>query len=53
VGHHGRFAARELERLPPLHRDLFDRMLAAQARAEGMALMTVDPVLARYGVRRV
>ena len=29
--------AREAARLPPLHRDPFDRMLVAQARAEGIA----------------
>ena len=38
-----------LERLPPLHRDPFDRILIAQARAEGMHLVTVDAQVARYG----
>ncbi len=41
----------ELESLPPLHRDPFDRMLVAQARAERMAVATVDPMLRRYGVK--
>jgi PIN domain nuclease of toxin-antitoxin system len=36
--------------LPPVHRDPFDRLLVAQAHAEGLALVTADPALARYGV---
>lgn len=41
--------------LPWLHRDPFDRMLVAQARAEGVTLITVDEQVAAYGspVRRV
>ena len=35
--------------LPLLHRDPFDRMLVAQARSEGMMLVTKDPAVARYG----
>ena len=42
--------ARELEALPLLHRDPFDRMLIAQARAENMTLLTVDSQIARYDV---
>lgn len=34
--------------LPLLHRDPFDRILVAQATVEGIALLTVDPVLAQY-----
>ena len=34
--------------LPPIHRDPFDRMLVAQAIAEGVELLTVDQQLARY-----
>jgi PIN domain nuclease of toxin-antitoxin system len=34
--------------LPPLHRDLFDRMLVAQARTEGLTLVTHDPVIRSY-----
>jgi PIN domain nuclease of toxin-antitoxin system len=41
----------QLEALPPLHRDPFDRMLIAQARAEKMPLATVDPLLRGYGVK--
>ena len=37
--------------LPPHHRDPFDRMLIAQAQAEGLVLVTRDPGIPRYGVR--
>ncbi len=37
--------------LPPVHRDPFDRLLAAQALHEGLMLVTRDPVFGRYGVR--
>lgn len=39
--------------LPPHHRDPFDRMLVAQAAVEELALVTRDPVFARYGVDRI
>lgn len=41
--------------LPPIHKDPFDRMLLAQARAEGMTLLTSDALVARYpgDVRKV
>jgi PIN domain nuclease of toxin-antitoxin system len=35
--------------LPLLDRDAFDRMIAGQAIADRMILMTSDPVLKRYG----
>ena len=34
--------------LPPIHKDPFDRMLLAQAKAEGIALLTSDRFLAKY-----
>ena len=34
--------------LPALHKDPFDRILIAQAVVEGITLLTVDPVVARY-----
>lgn len=37
-------------RLPPIHRDPFDRMLIAQALAESLTLVSVDPRFASYGV---
>ena len=40
---------RTLARLPAHHKDPFDRVLAAQALAEGLTLASKDAVLARYG----
>jgi len=37
--------------LPPHHADPFDRMLIAQAQAEGLILVTRDPDIPRYGIR--
>ncbi len=34
--------------LPPIHKDPFDRLLAAQASVEGLTLLTLDAELARY-----
>ena len=34
--------------LPPLHRDPFDRLLLAQASADGLLLITADQQLATY-----
>lgn len=34
--------------LPPLHRDPFDRLVIAQATAEGVTILTADPAVARY-----
>lgn len=47
--------ALELERIPPLHRDPFDRILVCQARVESCTLLTSDEAVASYGppVRRV
>ncbi len=36
--------------LPPLHRDPFDRLLVAQARALDVPLMTADAQVLRYDV---
>lgn len=38
-------------RLPPLHKDPFDRMLVAQAMSHGLPLMTSDELLGQYGVK--
>ena len=38
----------ELERLPLLHKDLFDRMLVAQANAEGMPILSDDTAIRKY-----
>jgi len=43
----------QAHRLPPLHRDPFDRMLICQAIVHGMAILTPDPLIAQYAVRVV
>jgi PIN domain nuclease of toxin-antitoxin system len=45
--YHGQLAGQ----LPALHRDPFDRMLIAQAQAEGLILVTADEIIAQYGLR--
>ena len=45
--HHGEQAAR----LPPIHRDPFDRMLVAQAATHNMTIITRDESIARYDVK--
>jgi len=35
--------------LPPLHKDPFDRILVAQARHQGITLVTSDATVAEYG----
>jgi PIN domain nuclease of toxin-antitoxin system len=40
---------RALESLPALHRDPFDRMLVAQALADGLMMVSGDPAVARHG----
>ena len=37
-----------IDNLPDLHKDPFDRILIAQALAEGVTLLTADAQLARY-----
>jgi PIN domain nuclease of toxin-antitoxin system len=39
--------------LPHHHRDPFDRLLAAQALAEDLSIVSADPVFRRYGVTRI
>jgi PIN domain nuclease of toxin-antitoxin system len=41
----------EVRTLPMIHMDPFDRLLVAQARREGLVLMTADRTLSRYDVR--
>ena len=38
-----------VDSLPALHKDLFDRLLLAQALCEGVTLVTADSQLATYG----
>ena len=39
-----------MSELPPLHRDPFDRLLVAQARARRLQIVTADAQVARYEV---
>lgn len=41
--------ASALSDLKPIHRDPFDRILVAQAKTEGIPLLTADKTVARYG----
>ncbi len=43
--HHDKLAGE----LPLLHRDPFDRMIVAQAMIEGLAIVSSDPEIPRYG----
>ena len=43
--------AEQAAMLPVHHRDPFDRMLIAQAQAEGLVLVTRDAHIRRYGIR--
>ncbi|HSO81522.1 type II toxin-antitoxin system VapC family toxin [Thiocapsa sp.] len=42
-----------VETLPPHHRDPFDRLLVAQARQEGLTLVSSDTAFDAYGVTRI
>jgi len=39
--------------LPEIHSDPFDRMLIAQAQAEGLEIITADSEISKYGIRLV
>ncbi len=43
----------EISGLPPIHRDPFDRILIAQATAEGLSLVTTDREIPRYASKRL
>ncbi len=40
--------AAAVDLLPPIHADPFDRILIAQARIEGVILLTADRIVGRY-----
>ena len=42
-----------LLKLPPIHKDPFDRLLAAQCVAERLSLVTADPVLQQYPIQSI
>ncbi len=39
--------------MPFHHKDPFDRLLAAQAKEEGLSIISADPIFAKYGVKRI
>ena len=43
----------QADRLPPLHRDPFDRLLVCQAIVHGLTILSPDPLVAAYPVRVV
>ena len=43
--------ALHLPRLPPLHKDPFDRMLVCQAIEQGLTLVTPDRTVRQYPIR--
>jgi PIN domain nuclease of toxin-antitoxin system len=43
----------ETEILPDHHRDPFDRMIVAQARVEGLPIVSGDPNIRRYEVETI
>ncbi len=43
----------QIDRLPKIHRDPFDRMLLCQAIVHGLAIVTPDRVLHEYPVRTI
>jgi PIN domain nuclease of toxin-antitoxin system len=45
-------AVAQLDGLPLLHRDPFDRMLVCQALAHGLTLASSDPLIQQYPVAR-
>ncbi len=42
-----------VSKLPPVHRDPFDRLIVAQSVVEGVPLVSADPLLESYGIQRL
>ena len=47
------FHAQQAGRLPQHHKDPFDRMLIAQAQAEGLQILTKDQHFPAYGIKLI
>ena len=45
------YHAKQAASLPEHHKDPFDRMLIAQAQAEGLLMVTADTVFPHYGIK--
>lgn len=46
-------AATSVKNLPSIHGDPFDRIMVAQAKEEGLAIISRDPVFESYGLERI
>jgi PIN domain nuclease of toxin-antitoxin system len=46
-------SALHVVKLPPLHRDPFDRMLVSQAIVHGLTIATSDPAILQYPARTI
>jgi len=44
-------AMKHLPKLPPLHKDPFDRMLVCQSLEHGLTVVTSDPLVRAYPIR--
>lgn len=44
-------SALHISRLPPLHRDPFDRLLVSQAIVHGLSILSPDPLVSQYPAR--
>lgn len=42
-----------LNKLPSIHKDPFDRLLVAQAMAERVPLISVDPIVKKYPIKTI
>ncbi len=46
-------SALHVVKLPPLHKDPFDRMLVSQAIVHGLTIATADPAILQYPARTI
>jgi PIN domain nuclease of toxin-antitoxin system len=46
-------AATSVKNLPAIHGDPFDRMMVAQAKLEGLEIISRDPIFESYGLNRI
>jgi PIN domain nuclease of toxin-antitoxin system len=46
-------AVLQTAKLPPMHKDPFDRILIAQSIEHGLTLATPDPLIRQYAVRTI
>lgn len=46
-------AATSVKNLPSIHADPFDRIMVAQAKKDGLDIVSSDPIFESYGLRRI